>query len=344
MGGGKSSAPATPDYSSIAASDTQAAQIEAQTSSDQLAWSKQQYAQEEPYTQAYMTAATNSMNAENTSAADQQAFYNTTYQPIESQFAGEASGWNTPARAETQSASAQADVASAFTGQRQAAQQSLESYGIDPSQTRYGALDLGSRISQAAAQAAAGTQSTLNTQATGLALQGEAINIGRGYPGSIAQSYSTASGAGSAGVTAGLNTSSTYGNMMGTPTQWAGLSTNSNNAATNTMNTSYNNQLAGYQASNAIAAQQSGGIGSLVGGLGMAGILAFSDERMKKNIEYTGEILPRSGIPIVEFTYKGEHPRVRHRGVIAQQVERAIPSAVYRTPTGMRMVDYAKVH
>lgn len=275
MGGGKGSAPQAPDYTPIAQSDTQAAQIDAQTSADQLDWAKQQYADQAPYTNNYMAAMTNSMNAENTSAANQQAFYSSTYQPIETQFAQEASGWNSPARAETQATGAEADVASTFTGQRQAAQQSLESYGIDPSQTRYGALDLGSRISQAAAQAAAGTQSTLNTQATGLALQGEAINIGRGYPGSIAQSYSTASGAGSSGVTAGLNTSSTYGNMMGTPTQWSGLSTNANNAAAGALNMGYNNQLAGYNAQNAVSSAESGGIGSLVGGVAMAGAIAI---------------------------------------------------------------------
>jgi hypothetical protein len=271
--GGKGSAPAPPDYSQISASDTAAAQLQAQTSKDQLDWAKQQYADQAPYTNAYMTAMTNNMNASSANAASAQKFYQQNYQPIEQQFATEAQGYNSPERATQQAGAAEADVANAFAGQRQSALSSLESYGIDPSQTRYGALDLGTRISQAAAQSAAGTQSRLNTEATGMALQGEAINVGRGYPGQVAQAYQTATAAGGGGVGAGLNTSSTYGNMMGSPTQWAGLANQSNAGAAGALNTGFQNQMAGFNANTAIAENTSSGIGSLAGaGIGLAGI------------------------------------------------------------------------
>jgi hypothetical protein len=265
MGGGKGGAPAAPNYAPIASSDLQAAQLDAQTSADQLNWAKQQYADQAPYTKQVMTDMATAQEDETKNAQQAQDYYKSTYQPLETQFAGEAAGYNTPERAAEQSASAQADVASTFAGQRTAALSSLESYGIDPSQTRYGALDLGSRISQAAAQASAGTASRLNTEATGLALQGEAINIGRGYPGQVAQAYSTATGAGSSGVTQGLNTSSTYGNMMGSPAQWAGLQSSNLGGAANTMNMGFNNQMAGFNADAGIAASNMSGIGGLVG-------------------------------------------------------------------------------
>lgn len=270
MGGGKGGAPAAPNYAPIAASDMQAAQLDAQTSKDQLDWAKQQYADQAPYTKAFMQSAADAQDAETQSAKEAQDYYKSTYQPIETQFAQQAQGWNTPARAASEAGRAEADVASSFDQQRTAALSSLEGYGIDPSQTRYGALDLGTRISQAAATASAGTQSRLNTEATGLALEGEAINTGRGYPSQVAQSYSTATGSGSQGVTAGLNTSSTYGNMMGSPTQWSGLANQSLAGAANTMNMGFNNQMAGFNANAGIAANQSSGIGGLVG----AGIVA----------------------------------------------------------------------
>jgi hypothetical protein len=248
----------------------QAAQLDAQTSKDQLDWAKQQYADQAPYTKAFMQSAADAQDAETQSAKEAQDYYKSTYQPIETQFAQQAQGWNTPARAASEAGRAEADVASSFDQQRTAALSSLEGYGIDPSQTRYGALDLGTRISQAAATASAGTQSRLNTEATGLALEGEAINTGRGYPSQVAQSYSTATGSGSQGVTAGLNTSSTYGNMMGSPTQWSGLANQSLAGAANTMNMGFNNQMAGFNANAGIAANQSSGIGGLVG----AGIVA----------------------------------------------------------------------
>ena len=286
---GKGSAPAPPDYTPIAQSDEQAAQLYATTSQNQLDFAKQQYSDQAPYTAAMMNNMNQVMqsdittqNQQNTNAQQAQQFYQSTYQPMESQFAGEAANYNSPERAAQASAAAQGDVASAFAGQRQSALSSLESYGIDPSQTRYGALDLGTRISQAAAQSAAGTQSGLNSQATGMALQGEAINIGRGYPGQVANAYSTATGAGSgatsagsAGVGAGLNTSSTYGNMMGTPAQWAGLQNQALGGATNALNAGFQNQLGAFNANAGVAGNTSSGIGSMVGTAVMAGAVAY---------------------------------------------------------------------
>lgn len=275
--GSKSSSPTTDTsgYSAIASSDTTAAYLDAQTSANQLDWAKQEYNDLAPYTKSYMSSMTDATNAETASAKEQQSRLENIYYPLEDQFASTAANYNTPARAAQQSAAAQADVSTSYAQQRQSALQSLESYGIDPSQTRYGALDLGTRISQAAATASAGTQSRLNTEATGLALQGEAINIGRGYPGSIAQSYSTATQAGASGINAGNQTFSTGSSAMGTPTQWAGLQTSNLAGATNTLNTSYQNQLSGYSAATSANQSLYGGIGSLVGGLGAAALIGF---------------------------------------------------------------------
>ena len=275
MGGGKGSAPPAPDYSAIAQSSTEAAKIQAQTSSDQLDWAKQQYADQAPYTKAVMQGMADANTANLASAKQAQQRLESKYYPIEDKFAQEAQDYNSPARAAQRSAAAQGDVATAFQGQRNAALQNLESYGIDPSQTRYGALDLGARISQAAAQAGAATTSRNQSEATGLALQGEAINIGRGYPGQIAQSYGTAINAGNSGVASGLGTSSTYGSMMGSPTQWAGLANQSNATGMGAMNAGFQNQMAGFNANAAIAQNQASGIGSMVGtaaGIGVAAI------------------------------------------------------------------------
>ena len=64
-------------------------------------------------------------------------------------------------------------------------------------------------------------------------------------------------------------------------------------------------------------------IGSL-GQLGTAGIMAFSDERLKDNIIKIGE--SEFGINIYKFNYKGK-PEV-YEGVIAQEVQKSNPEAV----------------
>jgi hypothetical protein len=275
--GSKGSAPSsdTGSYYALAQSSELAAQLDAQTSADQLDWAKSEYNDIAPYTKSYLQSMTDTTNAETAAAQKAQDYYYSNYQPIEGQFAQTAQDYNTPARAAQQSAAAQADVASSYAQQRQAALQNLESFGIDPSQTRYGALDLGTRISQAASSASAATQSRLNTEATGLALQGEAINIGRGYPGSIAQSYSTATQAGQAGIGAANQTLSTGSQAMGSPVQWAGLQSSNLSGATGTLNTAFQNQLSSYNATTAANQSSFGGIGSLVGGLGAAALIAF---------------------------------------------------------------------
>jgi hypothetical protein len=271
----------------MAQSSTDSAKIYADVSRDQLDWAKQQYADQAPQTKAFMDnmmlTSNKSMAAQDEQLANArkaQGFYESTYQPIESKLAGEAQAYNSPERAAQASAMAQGDVATAFSGQRNAALQTLEGFNIDPSQTRYGALDLGARISQAAAQASAGTQSRLQSEAVGRGLETQAANMGRGYPAQVTSEYGGATGAGTAaggqggaGINAGLNTSNVYGSMMGNPTAWASAANTAQTSGINAMNTGYQNQMAGFNANSAIAQNQASGVGSLIGaGVGIAGI------------------------------------------------------------------------
>lgn len=264
--GGKQRAPAAPDYTAVAQADTTAANQQYALGQQQLQWAQQQFNMTWPYAQQYLQSQTAATTANQNEAQAQQAYYNKTYQPIETQFAQTAQNYNSPTRAAANAGGAMADVSSAFDANRAASQSSLESYGIDPSQTRYAALDLGTRISQAAATAAAGTQSNLNTQATGLALQGEAINVGRGYANSVAQSYNTATNAGAAGINAANSTTSTGASTMGTPTQYMGLGNQALGNVGGVTQAQGNYGLGVTNSNNQVAANNMGGIGSLIGG------------------------------------------------------------------------------
>lgn len=267
----KPSAPAAPDYTPIAQADENIANQQFQLGQQQLQWSQSQFNDVWPFAQDYLKQQDAASAAETATAKQQQQFYNTTYQPIETQFANQATSYNSPQRASQAAGNAEADVASSFDANRSAAQSNLESYGIDPSQTRFGALDLGTRISQAAATAAAGTQSHLNTEATGLALEGEAINVGRGYAGNVAGAYNTATNSGSSGINIANNTTATGSNTMTQAGTATGLGLNANAGATGALSTGFSNSLAGTQFNGNMAANTSAGIGSLVGGaLGVA--------------------------------------------------------------------------
>lgn len=271
---GKASAPSPPDYTPIAQADAAQAQQEYQLGQQQLSWAQNQFNTVWPYAQQYMQSEIGATNAEQQAARQQQKFYNRTYKPIERQFANQAANYDSGAQENYQEGLAESDVTNQFDAARNSALSSLESYGIDPSQTRFGALDLGSRISQAAATAAAGTQSRLNTQATGMALEGEAINIGRGYPSSIAQSYNTATNAGSSGISTANQTTTTGASTQGTPIQYGALGNQSSALETQALNTGFNNALA----SDTLAANENAnfmsGLGNILGGGMTIGALA----------------------------------------------------------------------
>ncbi|PDT39810.1 MULTISPECIES: tail fiber domain-containing protein [Sinorhizobium] len=86
--------------------------------------------------------------------------------------------------------------------------------------------------------------------------------------------------------------------------------------------------------------QQQGNMQSLFGGLlGFGGHLAsLSDKRAKKDIKKVGEL---KGHGLYEYAYRGKHnDGKRHIGVMAQEVEKKRPDAVFRRRDGLRQVNY----
>lgn len=264
---GKPKAPSPPDYSGVAAASEKSAQLAYDLGKEQLQWAKDQYANDKETYDKVVDSYLNDMDESSAAAAQDRAFYKENFQPLEKDLADEATNYDTPERRQKEMGAAQAAVATQYDAQRDNAQKELEAYGIDPSSTRYGALDIGMRTSQAAAQAAAGTAASNRVEDTGRALRSEAINVGRGYPGQIAQSYSTASqaGAGASGTTG--QATQIGGSTMGTAPQYMGLGNQAVGQWGNTLNMSYNNQLDRWKANQ----QASSGLGSvlgLVGGIG----------------------------------------------------------------------------
>lgn len=84
------------------------------------------------------------------------------------------------------------------------------------------------------------------------------------------------------------------------------------------------------------AGARAAGIQNLIGIGGAAA--GLSDRNAKENIKYIGK--SNSGIPIVEFNYKGM--KERYVGVIAQDLEKIVPDAVIEE-NGIKKVDYSKI-
>lgn len=107
------------------------------------------------------------------------------------------------------------------------------------------------------------------------------------------------------------------------------------------INNAYAQNLGAYNAKQAGANSMMSGLFSLGGSaLGAAGPLytAFSDRRLKTNIERIGET--KGGVPVYRYKYIGsDHV---HMGVMADEVSH-IPGAVIRMKNGWDAVDYSRL-
>lgn len=268
MSKGNSAAPQAPDFSGLINAATQQSRDYAGIMRDQLQWAKDQYGQNRPYYQQAMQQDLDAQKSQNEFASQQRARYNELYAPLQQQFVGAVKDYNSPTEVARARGQAMGSVAEQYGAVRDAATRQLQSYGVDPSSARFGALDIGTRTSEAAAAAAAGTQSDVNRENTSLGLQAQALNIGNGLPASATASNAGGTGAGGGAVNAVTNSYSPYAGALGNPIGFGNLSTGALGLAGNFTNMGYQNQLSQFNANQ----NSSSGFGSLLGigaGVGM---------------------------------------------------------------------------
>lgn len=265
--GGKSSAPPPPDYSGIAAASEASAKYSYELGKEQLAWAKEQYASDRAFVEPILASFLKTQENADRNAALDRFRYETTFQPLEDQLATDALTYASDERRDYEMGRAGAAVAQQFDQGMQAHIQQLESFGVDPSTARAGQSMLGYRAAKGAAEAAAMNQAGQTVDATGRALRSEAINVGRGYPGQVVNSYGLGLQAGSQAVGNNLATTASGANTMGTGLQWQGAGNQALGVWGNALTQGYNAQMAQYNANQ----NSSSGIGSLLGaGLGLA--------------------------------------------------------------------------
>lgn len=106
---------------------------------------------------------------------------------------------------------------------------------------------------------------------------------------------------------------------------------------------SLNQQDFNYQQQMANYSSGLGGAAGLLGTLGGAALMHWSDRALKTDEKEVGRLmLPGGELPIKTFRYHGDQtPRI---GFVAQDVERVDPGSVFQDPgTGLKGVHYARV-
>lgn len=86
------------------------------------------------------------------------------------------------------------------------------------------------------------------------------------------------------------------------------------------------------------SSQQAAGIGGMIGGALSIGAMVFSDYRLKTDIQFIGMFGKHK---LYSYRYKWDD--VMTIGVMAQEVLKVQPEAVFRHHTGYLMVDYGRL-
>lgn len=271
----KESAPKAPDYGPLIAASKEASDKAFSLGEDQLAWAKQQYASNKDLTDQTTSAFLKSMDFNNENAKADRALYDSTVPGQYKSLVDDANSYNSPERRAQEQGRAEADVGQQFDAQRASAEAQLESYGINPSATRYGALDIGVRTQEAAAKAAASDAAARNVEQTGRDLRTQAISTGMGIAGQAGAEQTAAGNDANAAVANTLATTASGASTMGTTPQYDQIAANDLNAAGGFMNDQYKAQTDAYNAQQS----QSSGVGSLLGEAVGIGAKAFGLEK-----------------------------------------------------------------
>jgi len=336
-------APDPPDLSPMAEGSVEAARIAQEVAMEQLAWAREQDALNRELLNRVIASQEAIQEETLRNARRDRERYEQIYQPLEDNLVQEFLDYDTPERRQEESGRAIADVNAAFEAQRRNALQRLESYGVDPSQTRNAALDISLRTQQAAAAAGAASAAKRATEQTGRALRAEALNIGRGYPSNVAGSYGQSIAAGNSMVGNANQTTATSGNVM----QGAGGYLNTAMAGygqgANIMSQGYQNQMQQY---NANQQSMTGALSALGGIAGMFMADGGSPKRKALTIDNdTGEVMYVSQPGLIDYG-KGDGSGIDDRvPIMASTEEYIIPADVVRAK-GVEFFDklVAKYH
>jgi len=194
--GKKSDPPPGPDYKALLALTDKYAKKNDKLQREYLKFQESSYADQKAISDQINAIQLPAMEDEAAMSQQMRDRYREMGIPFEDEYLDTITNWDSEERRDNRAGQAQAGVGMASDAAREAEIRKLESYGIDPSQTRSAALDSNLRFQEAVSKAAAGNNERNAVEREGISLGGEAVNIYKGMPAQSAQSLATATGAG----------------------------------------------------------------------------------------------------------------------------------------------------
>ena len=229
--------------------------------------------QSNEYWQQYATEQANQQNKITNALWDR---YNQKYLPIEDSLIDQAAQYNTNAEAERQAGLASADITTAYGTQRQALNQRMAQYGINPTSGQYLAQQNALMTNEAAARAAAANQARNAAKELGWNKQYQIAALGSGYLGNTMNSNQNLVNTASNNATNALNQASALtGNNLNAVSNFANIGLNSYSNMQNGWNTigQLGMQVSNYNQQNYANAMsaQSNALSSIMGAVGQVG-------------------------------------------------------------------------
>jgi hypothetical protein len=257
-----------PGYIANAQATKEVADIQRQTATDYLNFSKQQYEEIKPQLQAITDQQVRIADANEKRASEYSDYEKATYRPLEKSIVDEANNYNTEANTQKLASKAAADVNIGYSNARDQNTRAMASMGINPNSGRFAALNNQLAMQQGADAAGAQTNARQNAENLGYARKLDAAGLGRG----LASNASTAYGISiNSGNSAGENSKSAANYMGGAYGQASGMYGQAGSTygiAGQQYGNMYNQQMQAYQAKQQNSASIMGGIGNIVGRVG----------------------------------------------------------------------------
>lgn len=192
----------------------QLSQVLAALGQQQLNWAQGVFGQTSQITDQMINNYMANSQAGMGLAANNIQRYENLFQPQENALIQDANTYASTPRIQENMGAAESATGQAMDQGRINAENTLRSYGIDPSSGRYQELEAAQRAGAAAAQAGAGQQSELATEATGRELRNQAIAVGQQYPGQAVNALNSSLQGIAGAENAALGNANTGANLM----------------------------------------------------------------------------------------------------------------------------------
>ena len=258
-------------------------------------------------------------------ATEDRARYTDTFQPLQDDFIRRASEWDSPDRQASVAAEARADVMGAAASGRQTAQRQAAAMGISPASGRFAGIERQGEAATALASAGAQNAARSQVRQQGMALRGEAINLGSGLGVNPAASLGLGVQAGSAAMQGGLAAAgNARANVAGLQSGYQTAMRGFQNQA-GILGAQDGRALSAWTAQTQANSQRSssimGGLGSLAG-VGAALYMSSSKDMKEDKQPTSGALDAVMGMPVEEWRYKqGAGDGGRHIGPYAEDFQ-----------------------